>query len=70
MSVYFYVYLKYDKKAEEHTLQAVSNVHTKAGNTVEIFYHRKQCQHLKCETLHVLPYRTFYKEEEQDEDTQ
>lgn len=37
MSVYFYVYLKYDKKAEEHTLQAESNVHTKAGNTVEIF---------------------------------
>lgn len=36
MSVYFYVYLKYNK-AEEHTLQAVSNVHTKAGNTVEIF---------------------------------
>lgn len=36
MSVYI-VYLKYNKKAEEHTLQAVSNVHTKAGNTVEIF---------------------------------
>lgn len=50
-------------------LRAVSNVHTKAGNTVEIFYHWKQCQHLKRETLQIFPYRTFYKKE-QDEDTQ
>lgn len=37
MSVYFYVYLKYNKKAEEHTLHAVSNVHTKAGDTGDFF---------------------------------